>query len=63
MGTASRSTTSPADGSWRRGTLSAEDLWTACREADAIARDGKRAEVHYVAENGTRERLKECRPR
>ena len=46
-----------ADGVVRRGTVSVEDWETACHEARAIARDGKRVEVHYVTEDGQRRRL------
>ncbi|MGI8816128.1 MAG: hypothetical protein ACR2G2_12880 [Pseudonocardia sp.] len=50
------------DGTIRRGTVTAVDLEHARREAQSIACAGKRAEVHYVADDGQRVRLEEYPP-
>ena len=50
------------DGAVRRGTVSVEDWETARHEAQAIARDGKRVEVHYVTDAGQRRRLESFWP-
>ena len=50
------------DGSIRRGTVTTRRLDQARCEADAIARGGRRAEVHYVAEDGEHEHLEEFVP-
>ncbi len=51
-----------ADGTIRTGTVTTSDLEQAQSEAHAIARDGKRAEVIHVAEDGERAHLEEHLP-
>jgi hypothetical protein len=50
------------DGTSRRGTIIAARLETARLEARSIARNGMRAEVHYVGEDGEHRRLEEHTP-
>lgn len=50
------------DGTIRRGTVTVGDLDQARREAQAIALEGRRAEVHYVNEDGERAQLEEYSP-
>jgi hypothetical protein len=45
------------DGTTRRGTVVVSDLDQARREAQAIIRGGRRAEVHYVADDGQHAQL------
>ena len=47
------------EGVVRRGTVVARDFEQARSEARSIALAGKRAEVHYVSEEGERTRLAE----
>ena len=50
------------DGDIRRGTITVHDLATARREARALARDGKPAEVHHVNHHGQRQHLETYHP-
>jgi hypothetical protein len=51
------------DSTTRRGTITVSNLGRAREEARFLARDGNRAEVHYGADSGERERLEENLPK